>query len=269
MIKCPICNADTKIFSKKDGFLIYKCSECGFGFTENTNIQKAEYHRDDTYIEEEDLFKNIFKKREKIINSLMNPGKVLEVGCSTGLLLSLLKKSGWKVSGVELSKKAAEVANKKGIDVIIGTFEQFKTTEKYNLLIFNHVLEHLENPSEVLKKSRSLLKDEGYLFISLPNFDSFTALVSKSNWPLLLPEEHLWHFTNKSLRILLKKMGFKIVYTDRTSGIWDYGNPVLGLTNSLLSFKKRFFTELISALPSLVLTKLDLGSGLTIVAKKN
>ena len=266
--KCLICQNNCNVFTQLRDLIIYKCPSCGFGFTENVKLQKGEYHRDETYIEEEDLFENIFQKRVNLISQLQKPGKVLEVGCSTGLLLSLLKKKGWEVEGVELSKKAAEVARSRGIDAVVGTFEEFKTKNKYNLIIFNHVLEHLENPQDILEKAKFLLFSRGLILISLPNFDSFSASIQKGAWPLLLPEEHLWHFTPKSMRILLTKLGLKTIYEEEISGIWDYGNPLLGLWRSLKGLKKRFIVEVLSAVPTFLLTKLNKGSGMIVFAKK-
>lgn len=259
--KCLVCKSGTQLYLKVDGFKIYKCIKCGFGSTQNTKLQGELYHRDDEYIEEEDLFKNIFQKRIEIIGKFRKAGKVLEVGCSTGLLLSQLKEKGWEVCGVEPSRKAAERAQKRGIEVIIDSFENIKLKRKFDLIIFNHVLEHLKDPEEILNKSKNLLRDEGLLLVSLPNFDSIN--------PILLPEEHLWHFTPTSLRILLEREGFNLLYLKTFSNIWDYGDPLLGVWTSLKSLKKRFFIEILLGIPTYILSKIGKGSGMIVIARKN
>lgn len=268
MNKCQICQSDLSLFCRKGIFEIYKCSNCGFGSTLNTKLQKNRYHRDETYIEEGALFRNIFQKRVKIICKLTQPGKVLEVGCSTGLMLQLLKERGWEVLGIEISKKAAHEALKKGIKIIEGKFEDEKINEKFDLVILNHTLEHLENPANVLQKAKNLLLRNGLLFIDVPNFGGLSAKLEGKNWPLLLPNEHLWHFTLKSLEILPKNFGLKIIFVDRSSGIWDYANPLKGIILSLTNFKMRFFTEVITALPSWFISRLGLGSDLMVIFKK-
>lgn len=261
VIKCLICKGNTKLYLKSDDHEIYKCSKCGFGITLNTKLQKGDYHRDEEYIEEEGLFKNIFQKRVEIISQFKKKGRVLEVGCSTGLLLSQLKERGWEVFGVEPSKKSAEVAQKRGIEAIVDSFENIKINQKFDLVIFNHVLEHLSDPEGVLNQSKNLLDDKGLLLISLPNFDSVN--------PILLPEEHLWHFTPTSMRMLLEKEGFILLYFKTYSNIWDYGDPLLGIWTSLKSLKKRFFVELLLGIPTYILSKIGKGSGMIIVARKN
>lgn len=266
---CPVCKKSASFFCLSKNHVIYKCTFCHFGFTENLIAQKDSYYRDQTYIEEEKLFKNIFLKRVNIISKKIKiPGNVLEVGCSTGLMLSLFKDRGWQVKGVEISKEAAEIATERGIEVITQPFEKLELKEKYDLIIFNHTLEHLENFELVIKKVNMLLKPKGFLYIDLPNFDSLSAKVLKGKWPLLLPDEHLWHFTQKALTILLSKFDFKVVYINKSSGIWDYNNPLFGLWNSLTSFKKRFFTELFTAKGSFIVSKLGVGTDLMIIARK-
>lgn len=265
---CPVCQGKVIFYTNTLGYQIHKCQNCGLGVTKDLKTQIGGYHRDETYIEEESLFKNIFLKRINIINKFKKPGKTLEAGCSTGLMLTLLKNRGWQVLGVEISSKAAAAAKSRGIKVIVNNFMKVKIDDEFDLVILNHTLEHLENPLEVIKKVNSLLSPGGVLFIDVPNFGGLTAKLMKSSWPLLLPNEHLWHFSLKPLQILLQKQGFKTIFVERASGIWDYGNPLGGIILSFVTFKKRFFYEVVTALPSWLISKLGLGSDLMIIAKK-
>lgn len=269
MNNCLICGKSQKelgiILNRK----IYRCTNCGFGQTEKLKAQQGGYHRDDTYIGEELLFNNIFQKRvNKIINFKKN-GRVLEIGCSTGLMLSILSKKGWEVTGIEISKEAADVAMKRGIQVYTEPFENIELSQKFDLIILNHTLEHLENPKKVLEKAHSLLTKNGLLYIDVPNFGGLSAFIQKGDWSLLLPNEHLWHFTEKALNILLAELKYKIIYTEKASGIWDLENPLKELLSSLVNFKRRFFNELITALPSFLISKIGIGSDLMVIAKKN
>lgn len=265
---CPICREKMSYFTSSQNLEILKCSNCGLGMTDKLPAQSSDYHRDDQYLKEEKLFRNIFTKRVNIIDELHAKGKVLEIGCSTGLLLSILKSKGWDVTGVELSLKAAKKAEERGVRVLVGDFSKLIIKDKFNVVILNHTLEHFGDPVSVLKKAGSLLEKEGLLYVDLPNFDSLSAKILKSSWPSLLPREHLWHFTLSSLQILLKGLGFKIIYTEMASGIWDYGRPIYGVFLSLMLLKKRFFNEVVTALPSLITSKLRMGSDLMVVAKK-
>ena len=265
---CLICKAKLNLIGEKDNHIIFKCCGCGLGITENLKPQIGSYHRDLEYIKEEELFKNIFSRRVKTISKFIKPGRVLEAGCSTGILLALLKENGWNVTGVEISSKAADEANKRGVNVIEGYFERINLKEKFDLVIFNHTLEHLEDVKLVVSKAKVVLKDGGCLFIDVPNFGGLSAKLLGINWSLLLPNEHLWHFTEQALAILLKDTGFKIIYINKSSGIWNCGDPLKELLTSFITMKKRFFNNLLSALPSLIVSKLGYGSDLMMIAKK-
>lgn len=265
---CLICKFQTSFFAKNGNNIIFKCNSCGFGYTDGNFSKLQDYHRDDSYIKEEELFKNIFARRVKEISKYIKTGKVLEIGCSTGLMLSLFKNIGFEVEGIEASKKAAEYARKKGLEVKIAFFEKVNFTQKYNLIILNHTLEHMEDPIGVLIKIKKILKPKGYLMIDLPNFDSPVAKILKGKWPHLLADEHLWHFTPKAFSLLFKKIDFKILKINRTSGIWDFKNPYKEVFKSLIGFKKRFANNVITLAPSWVMTKLNKGSDLLLIARK-
>ena len=227
------------------------------------------YHRDDVYIQNERLFRNIFKATLKKILKYKKKGSVLEVGSSTGLLLTLFLDVGWEVTGVEPSKKSVEYAKNHGIRTINKTFEKADIDGKYDVVIFNHVLEHLKDPEEVLKKAYGLLKDDGILVINVPNAGSLSARVYKNNWKYLLPEEHLWQFTPGSLKELLNKQKFSILEWEAKSGIWEFDNPLAELVSSLMGFKKRFFENFLTAIPAWFISQTKLGTGLSMIAKKN
>ena len=269
MKKCLVCQKNTKIFYQEKNVKILKCNKCGLGITYGLKIDR-DYHRDEVYIKEREQFKNIFQRRVDLINKLkLPPGQVLEIGSSTGILLSLLKKDGWDVLGIEVSARSADFARKSGIPTLNTSFDIAQLPQRtFDLIIINHTLEHMVSPRDVLKKANLLLANEGYLFIDVPNFGGFSAKLFGPKWPFLLPHEHLWHFTQKSLEILLKNTGFKPCYFEMVSGIWDYGSPLSELWQSFTGFKKRFFTNFFTLLPTFIFSKLNRGDGLTVISKK-
>lgn len=267
---CIACKKQMIDFVLNKNYTILKCSACRLGKTLNLIPQKEEYHRDDTYIKEQELFKNIFQRRVNIVQKLHPTlGKILEIGSSTGLMLSLFASNGWDVTGVEISPESANFAIKKGIKTIKQPFEKidFKN-EKFDVVIINHTLEHLENPIDVIARIHKILNVGGLVLIDVPNFDSFWARVLKMSWPMLLPKEHLWHFTKQSLSLILQGQGFKVELTTMPSGLFDLASPASELFLALTKFKKRFFTEMINAPIDAILTATNQGNDLTIVAKK-
>lgn len=269
MEKCLSCDGIFVFIGKKGEFDINKCELCGLGRTVGSKVDYRRYHRDETYIQEEEQFKNIFLKRLNFILSYKKGGKVLDIGSSTGLMLTLFRNLGWEVLGIEPSKNAFKNALKRGIPTLNSTFPT-KSLKKdfFDVVIINHVLEHIKNPLEFLSQVDDVLKSNGIILIDVPNFGSLSAKIKSANWEYVLPKEHIWHFTSLSLTNILRKSGFKVICEETNSGIWDYGNPFQELVQSFLGLKKRFVKNLLTAIPTYFISKIGYGTGLTIIAQK-
>jgi SAM-dependent methyltransferase len=220
------------------------------------------YHRDEDYQKNEALFANIFQKRVNLISQYIGKGKMLEIGSATGVMLKLFRDRGWQVLGIEPSGSYKE-AEKKKLEIIHSKFEEAKlSNESFDLVVLNHTLEHMENPSGVIKKINFLLKKSGIVFIDVPNFGSLSSRILGKKWPLLLPEEHKFQFTKESLGELLRINGFKILHWESRSGFFEYDNPLKELR------RKRFLLDILSLPYSLVATLLKMGDSMSFVAEK-
>jgi 2-polyprenyl-3-methyl-5-hydroxy-6-metoxy-1,4-benzoquinol methylase len=228
-------------------------------------MRQVNYHGDEDYKKYEGLFENIFQKRVDLIlpHFAKAPrGRLLEIGSATGVMLKLFAKRGWDALGIEPSGSSQE-AKKKGLKVLNVKFEEAKLPKDYfNLIILNHTLEHMDNPKLILKKINTLLKDRGIVFIDVPNFGSLSSKLLGKKWPYLLPLEHKSQFTKESLTKLLKDNGFKVLYWESRSGIFEYANPLKELG------RKRFLLDLFAIPYSLSATILGMGDSMSFVARK-
>ena len=251
------------------GWRLHRCRGCGLVKTEAKSfLSYRKYHRDQEYQEFESQFRNIFLKRFYLVKKFVDFGRILDIGCSTGTLLSLFKKDGWEVWGIEPSQSAT-IAEKRGIIVKKTTFEKVDLPQNYfDVVILNHTLEHLANPLEVVKKVKAVLKNGGLILIDVPNFGGFSARILRSRWPYLVPDEHTYQFTQDSLKKILKKAGFRYLFSESRSGIFDYGKPLAEILGSLLSLKKRFFADTLGLPGALMATVLNQGSSLSMIGKK-
>ena len=207
---------------------VARCRKCGLVRTLGFKYLGYEkYHRKKEYQEREALFRNIFTKRAGIIGRFFpKPGRVLDVGCATGIFLSILAEKGWEVWGVEPSAECAIEARKKGIKVTGGYFEKSKLPEGFfDLVVFNHTLEHMEDPVRVLRKAGGLLKEKGRVLVDAPNFASLHSKFAGPSWGYLATDEHIHHFEPQSLSKMFKKAGLKPIYVKSHSGIFDLANP--------------------------------------------
>jgi len=137
------------------------------------------------------------------------PGKVLDIGCGMGSLLGGFKKRGWDAYGIEPTPYYSEFAREKyGAEVITGFFEDANLPSSYyDMVTLSHCLEHLPDPTQTLTRVRSLLKDEGLIYIGVPNI----LKGGRFRW---VEAPHLYCYSSNTLRMLLRKTGFEPIEID-------------------------------------------------------
>lgn len=270
-MKCKLCGSEKfKMLFEAEGRSIEKCKKCGLVRTGSDKFVSYElYHRDTDYQKYEADFYNIFKKRFNILSKYFDsPGKVIEIGASTGTLLSIFQKNGWETLGVEPSKSAVQ-AGKKGVKILNQPFEKAGLPENsYDLAILNHTLEHLENPFLVLKKVNHILKPGGLVYVDVPNFGSFAQIVQKQYWGALLPHEHVHHFNKQTLFKLVRKANFEVVWWGSWSGLFDVANPA---RRGALKIKRgdiHLISDLLDLPGNIVATIFKKGTNLAVIGKK-
>jgi 2-polyprenyl-3-methyl-5-hydroxy-6-metoxy-1,4-benzoquinol methylase len=145
---------------------------------------------------------------------LPSPAKVLEVGCSSGTFLYLLKRQGVEVLGLDFSKEAAaEAKSRYAITVLVGSLkdhaDELRRWAPHAVCMF-HVLEHLVDPLEELRLVHSILWSRGQLFLQVPNMDSWQAELFGARWYGVDVPRHVVNFTESGLRHVIKRAGFRI-----------------------------------------------------------
>lgn len=271
-MKCKLCGGvKFDLIYKVPAWEIDRCAKCGLARTANgRSANYADYHRDNQYDAEEQLFSNIFSRRYyRVAGLFARPGKLLDIGSSTGTLLEVFRSHGWQVQGVEPSKGAASIARAKGLPTTVGEIEGVNLPKNYfDLITLNHVFEHVADPVAVLSKAIKLLRPGGIIYVDVPNFASLSSLVRGKGWSYLMPWEHAHHFTPETLTKVLEKAGFKQLTWGTSAGLYDLGNPLLFLWQSLVGFKKRFLTQLVSLPWATLVVLLKKGDGLYVIAQK-
>lgn len=150
------------------------------------------------------------KEEINYINKLA-PGKVLDIGCGMGDLLSAINDK-WKKYGLEFSSLAANEAAKYG-DIFTGPLVDAPyEKEFFDLVVMHHVIEHLEKPEDDIVRVSKILKQSGRLIISTPDFDGAMARYFKENYRLLHDKTHISLFSRISLRHFLEDFGFEIEF---------------------------------------------------------
>jgi SAM-dependent methyltransferase len=119
--------------------------------------------------------------------------RALEVGCGAGQLLKALNQVGWQAEGVEWDEKAADIARRtSGQQVMVGDFQNADLpSAAYDLIVLNHVLEHLPDTVGCLRKIANILAPGGRAVLIYPNVESLGARVFRENWHAWEPPRHL------------------------------------------------------------------------------
>jgi 2-polyprenyl-3-methyl-5-hydroxy-6-metoxy-1,4-benzoquinol methylase len=156
-----------------------------------------------------------FEKYLKRIARLTNGKRLLDVGAATGFFLEIAKREGFEVAGVEISSFAAEVGRKKGIPMTTGTLADVPATSQFDVITAFDVLEHVGDPEALCKEAHALLAPGGLFIINTPDIGSVYAQLLGKRWNLIIPPEHLFYFSGKTVTTLLTKTGFEVVEITR------------------------------------------------------
>lgn len=143
-------------------------------------------------------------------------GRALDIGCGNGAYLSYLKPHGWQVCGVDVSSRAAEVAKSVfDIDVFVGELNDVPfSSQSFDFVHMSHVIEHMTEPIETLKRIAELLKPGRLVYIETPNAESDGFKAMGKYWFPLETPRHVYLFSPDTLREALDRAGL------RTTRIW-------------------------------------------------
>ena len=156
-------------------------------------------------------FLNLSKFRD--ISQFQKTGRILDVGCGDGGLLFVFKERGWETYGVDASEKAYRLAVKTlGVNVYKGTVNSCSFPDCYfDVVILNHVIEHMSTPNEELVEIRRILKDNGVVLVYTPNIASYQFEVTGGKWLHLDVPRHLIFFSPATISVLLRNAGLEVV----------------------------------------------------------
>ena len=148
---------------------------------------------------------------------------ILDIGCAMGGYGRSLKqvRPEVRITGVELNAVMAGMAAEHYDRVITSPVEQANIDEKFDLVNCGDLLEHMENPWQILGLIRGLLGAEGYLVLSVPNAGNWTIIkdLLKGKFEYipvgLLCVSHLRWFTEMSIRQALADAGFEMDVFER------------------------------------------------------
>jgi len=248
-----------------------RCESCGHVFANPSPspefIQSLYSKIEDPLYEEEARgrarnFQKILSRLEKIHP---DKGRLFDVGAATGILLSLAKKRGWHVEGVEPSTWAVKVAEKKyHIKINQGAFETLPLKSNYYTTVtMVDIIEHTPCAFEAVSKAHEILAPGGTLCMVTPDIQSLAARLMGSRWWHYRPA-HLAYFSFGSLSRLLNRAGFRIIKVRKYS--WTFS--ALYLLSRKPYFKFLIKSSFLASFWGKFSIKLALGDSFEVYAKK-
>jgi len=206
-------------------FQIKKCQQCGvYLLSPKISTEEMQKYYPEEYIcyleaieDDPSVFSRLdrkiaLNKRCKQINKRVDkPGKILDIGCATGIFLDGMKKLGWEVAGIEPNEKAADYARKRfNIDVFTGYLHEVNLRdESFDVITLWDVLEHVPDPNEFINNVYKLLKPGGLIIASLPNANAWERYLFREYWVGWEIPRHYRSHTPDTITKFLKRYSFK------------------------------------------------------------
>lgn len=166
-----------------------------------------------------------FLERPEVVALVPEAQRLLDVGCGRGGFGSRLRQTGRVVElwGIEPHPEAAEEARVHFDRVITGVYpDDLPAEERFDVVVFNDVLEHMLDPWDVLSRTRRNLQPDGRVIASIPNVRYWPVLwdlVVRGRWTYTetgtLDQSHLRFFTRASAVELFRRAGFEIERVER------------------------------------------------------
>ena len=229
---------------------LLKCKKCKLIFSEYTNVDfEGAYGHvvDETYLKQIESKTKTFKLFfSKIKQHLNQNSDVLEIGSYYGILGNIIKPHVKSYTGLESSRHAVEYSKKNfSLNAINQPLVKFlKNKFQFDVIIMADVIEHLNNPFEILDLIEKNLKPSGVLIVTTMNMDSLIPKILRSKYYWIVPQ-HTYYFSNSTLKYFLEKSNlniFKIKTNTRLVSIEYLLNTLINLVPKF-AFVFKFFLK--------------------------
>jgi SAM-dependent methyltransferase len=156
------------------------------------------------------------------------PGTILDVGCGTGLFLTVARRRGWDINGIDDSVEATNYAREHfAMEPWVGDFADFSSEGRvFDVITGWDIIEHARAPVQLLQTMRSSLAPGGLIALSTPNQKSILDLLAGAMYRLtggrltsplekFYIEQHFLYYTPDTLTESLRRADLEVVEMQR------------------------------------------------------
>ncbi|MBU6334581.1 MAG: methyltransferase domain-containing protein [Chloroflexi bacterium] len=307
-VPCALCDSPTAVpwFTGRDRglghpgrFFVVRCQRCGLARQSPRPLDLAPYYEGGYPQYTSDLYtwrpwwrRGVPDAVEysgsggiqwKLIRRMVpwRSGRILDIGCGNGDLLTILDRAGWEVHGYEPHAPTAMAADHRlchlGRTVVHSDAAILDAwpAQSFDVITLWHVIEHLPEPLAMMRTVRRLLRPGGLCLIQTPHVAAAEALLLRSYWHGWELPRHLWFFSHTTLQALLERAGLT-VWARPVSNSYDIAVLSLGhvaraalgvsLGGRVVHLARSGPVQALARAGFLVLDHAGLGSQLTVVA---
>lgn len=225
--RCPICNGEPTFERDLNGITLLQCRMCEFVYSNlaDQQIESVNFsYGIETAGRYEEMRGSIDRHWFNTIAAGLNnyagkAGRVLDIGCGDGLLLSMFGKLGWETYGCDPSPWAVDAAHRYGFTLYNRELKDSDLDSDYfDLVTCIATLEHIPRPVELVNEIRRILSPNGVAYFVVPNYRGLAIRLGCATFRRNAPPWHCNFFTAEALRHLFAVPGLRTIYL-RSYGI--------------------------------------------------
>lgn len=240
-VLCPICDLAPRPFATDyQGFQLCYCPKCRLQFVSprlsfeqlSEKVYTDSYfpRREDT-AQESALDNHQFGRQLSSYERWLGTGRnILDIGCGNGSFLDFAQRHGWEIFGADIGLSTD--VRRLQCPLWEGRLQEIDFGDvRFDVIRFNHVLEHTQNPLAELIRSRHWVRPGGLIHVSVPNIAGVSARLKgmqsrlglkRRRWRHYAAMHHLFFFSPDTLRLLIERAGLRVLH-------WE--TPVLKKSN--------------------------------------